>query len=376
MKKILLAILTTLAVLVILFYINPQISPAHMQPYLALGGETQAPAPDPDKVLQRVLLYGDAGHSSIDPWQPSLAQVAARASTLSDRTVIVALGDNIYMRGYPHKKEGQQDWTDSQKESISFLDAQLKVAVVSGASLYLVPGNHDWLATEVASQAQHVERYGHEHDASVFFEPREIDQPPLPESADFPGLSLVFVDSEWWLAGDDQQKAQAEVAMASEFARIRQSRPENLIVVVQHHPLITEGLHGGYFSDFRHWLIMNILQQIFPEAAAQDTPAPNYQKMVRAQNRVMRDYDRIVHAAGHDHNLQLIQPQADTSASYLVVSGAANSNKVSGVWHSDDTRFAHSSEGFVELDITPAGVYFRAFSIDSENPTAEFWLAL
>ena len=323
-----------------------------------------------------MLLFGDAGHSATDPWQPSLAQVAARASLLPDRTVVVALGDNIYMTGYPQKEAGQQEWTEDQKESISFLEAQLKVADVSGASLYLVPGNHDWLATEVESQALHIQQYAREHQANVFFEPREINQPPLPESADFAGASIVFVDSEWWLAGDDQRKAEAEAAMAKEFSRIRRTHPDNLVIVVQHHPLVTEGPHGGYLSDFRYWLIMNILYQIFPEAAAEDTPHANYQKMVRAQNRVMAGYDRVIHAAGHEHSLQLIQPTADASASYLLVSGAANSNKVSGVWHNDNTRFAHSKEGFMELDITASGVYFRAFSIDSETPTAEFWLTL
>ena len=179
MRKFFWSVLVFLAILGGLFYIDPQIKPSHTEPYLSLGAESQAPAPAADTVLQRVLLFGDAGHSATDPWQPSLAQVAARASLLPDRTVVVALGDNIYMTGYPQKEAGQQEWTEDQKESISFLEAQLKVADVSGASLYLVPGNHDWLATEVESQALHIQQYAREHQANVFFEPREINQPPL-----------------------------------------------------------------------------------------------------------------------------------------------------------------------------------------------------
>ena len=73
-----------------------------------------------------------------------MAKVAARASMLPEQTIVIALGDNIYYEGFPRKEAGQQEWTDDQLESISYLDAQLKVAEVSGASLYLVPGNHDW----------------------------------------------------------------------------------------------------------------------------------------------------------------------------------------------------------------------------------------
>jgi hypothetical protein len=374
MKKILLFVLVILAVLIGLFYINPQVKPAHMEPYLALSEESQAPPPSPDEVVQRVLLYGDAGHSSIDPWQPSMAKVAARASMLPEQTIVIALGDNIYYEGFPRKEAGQQEWTDDQLDSISYLDAQLKVAEVSGASLYLVPGNHDWYATEVDSQALYIEQFGREHDTKVFFEPRESAGLPLPQSLDFPGVSIVFVDSQWWLTGDEQHKSEA--AMAEEFARIRQEHPENLIIVAQHHPLVTEGPHGGYLSDFRYWLIMNILYQVFPDAASQDTQDPNYQQMIQAQNRVMRQYDGVIHAAGHEHSLQLMQPSKGTSASYLLVSGAGNSNKVSGIWHNDSTRFAHSKEGFIELDITASGVYFRAFSIHRQTPTAEFWLDL
>ena len=374
MKKILLSLLVIVAVLVGLLYFNPQVKPAHIEPYLALGEESQAPAPDAIDVIQRVILYGDAGHSSTDPWQPSMAKVAARASQFPDRTTVIALGDNIYYQGFPRKEVGQQEWTEDQLESISYLDAQLRVAKVSGASLYLVPGNHDWYAMEVNSQALHIEQYGRDNNAQVFFEPREREGMTLPKSLNFLGVSIIFVDSQWWLTGDKQHKSEA--AMAEQFARIREKHPENLIIVAQHHPLVTEGPHGGYLSDFRYWLIMNILYQVFPEAASQDTQDPNYQLMIQAQNRVMSQYDRVIHAAGHEHSLQLMQPLDDRSASYLLVSGAGNSNKVSGIWHNERSRFAHSTEGFLELDITTSGVYFRAFSIDKKTPTAEFWLDL
>ena len=102
-----------------------------------------------------------------------MAKVAARASMLRTEPLSSLLVIIFTIEGFPRKEAGQQEWTDDQLESISYLDAQLKVAEVSGASLYLVPGNHDWYATEVDSQALYIEQYGRENNANVFFEPRE-----------------------------------------------------------------------------------------------------------------------------------------------------------------------------------------------------------
>ena len=70
----------------------------------------------------------------------------------------------------------------------------------------MVPGNHDWYATEVDSQAAHVDAYASERAVAIRFEPYEQGQPPLPESEDFPGVSLVFLDSEWLLRANDSQR--------------------------------------------------------------------------------------------------------------------------------------------------------------------------
>ena len=57
------------------------------------------------------------------------------------------------------------------------------------------------------------------------------------------------------------------------------------------------------------------------------------------------------------------------------MSGAANSNKVSGVRHNENTRFALSQEGFMELNITSDGVYLQVFDIHTDGPVAGFWLS-
>jgi len=374
LKRILLGLLTVIVLLALAFWINPQYAPNHDTPYLALQAEVVSPAPDEAEIIQRVVLYGDAGHSAADPWQASMARVARRASISPEKTLVVALGDNIYMQGYPQLEEGQADWNEDQLESISFLDAQLKVASESGATMFLVPGNHDWYATEVASQASHIGDYAERHEASVKFVPHNSGQPPLPQSADFPGVSLVFIDSEWLIQNDAATTAPAYKRFDEELARIRSEHPDNLIVVNQHHPMETMGQHGGYMTHFSYWFFINAID-LFVDMN-QDIGHPDYDNYVDQVNGIMKRYDRVVHASGHEHSLQLFKPPAGQGATYNLVSGAGNSNKVSGVWHNDNSRFALSQEGFMELAITAKGVHLSVYSIHDEQPTAAFWLDL
>ncbi|MFB1035885.1 MAG: hypothetical protein QMC38_11120, partial [Sinobacterium sp.] len=151
MKKIGLGLLVIILLLVAAVIINPTINPSHDKPYLALVDEKISPMPNNADVLQRVILIGDAGHSALDPLQHSIQKIISRAKISPEKTTIVALGDNIYMAGYPQLEDQQVAFDKGQLKSISFLDAQLEAAKQSGARMILVPGNHEWYATEVDS---------------------------------------------------------------------------------------------------------------------------------------------------------------------------------------------------------------------------------
>ena len=374
MKKIGLGLLLLLVALGLGIYLNPQINPSHTTPYLALVAEQQAPAPAEREVLQRVILYGDAGHSSIEPWQESLAMIARRASIAPEKTAVVALGDNIYYSGYPQREPGQQDFDEDQRESISYLDAQLKIARVSGASLYLVPGNHDWYASELEGQGQHIAAYASEHNVNVSLQPWQSGKEPMPSAVDLPGVSLVFLDSEWMMHSSGQQYAQAMAALAAEIARIREQYPEQLILVNAHHPMETMGQHAGYLTNFGYWFFIKIIYLIYD--VDQDVDHPNYAKFIENLNKVFSQSKQIIYAAGHEHNLQVFASEDASAPEYKLVSGAGNTSKVSGVWHNDNTRFALSQEGFMELLVTANGVHLSVYDIHHLQAVAQFWLDL
>lgn len=374
MKKFGLALLFLIIAIGLGLYINPDINPSHDTPYLALTTERESAAPQEQEIIQRVILYGDAGHSSTEPWQASLSKIAQRASIAPDKTAVVALGDNIYFSGYPAKEEGQQEFDDGQLESISYLDAQLKIATTSGVPLYLVPGNHDWYASEIEGQGQHIAEYAKQHNADVSLQPWRSGQDPIPRSVDLPGVSLVFLDSEWIMHTSEENYQRSMTVLADEIARIRREQPENLIVVNAHHPMETMGQHAGYLTSFGYWFFIKIIYSVFD--VDQDIDHPTYKRFIASLHEVFSQSDRIIYAAGHEHSLQVFGSADGKAPEYKLVSGAGNSSKVSGVWHTDNTRFALSQEGFMELAVTAKGVHISVYDIHNEQPAAQFWLDL
>lgn len=374
MKKVLLGILIVIVALAVTLYIDPQINPSHDTPYVELVNESQAPGPTEEAILQRVLLYGDAGHSTIDPWQASLAKVAKRAGISPEKSAVVALGDNIYFMGYPNKDDDQEEFDKDQLKSISYLDAQLKVAQVSGAPLYLVPGNHDWLASQMDGQGEHIAAYAKEHKADVSLRPWALGKDPLPSSIDRDGVSLIFLDSEWMMHTSDENYDAAFKTLDDEIKRIRAAHPDNLIVVTAHHPMETMGQHAGYLTHFGYWFFIKIIYSIFD--VDQDVDHPNYMRFIDRLKTTFAPYDKIIFAAGHEHSLQVFGSADGTAPEYTLVSGAANTGKVSGVWHTPNTRFALSREGFMELAVTADGVHISIHDTLQDDPVSQFWLTL
>ncbi|MFK7730085.1 MAG: metallophosphoesterase [Pseudomonadales bacterium] len=374
LKYFLLGLLLLILLIVVLVLINPQFADNHDTPYLNLVAEREAPPPVEGDILQRVLLFGDAGSSTIDPWQASLQKMSERALISPEKTAAVALGDNIYYMGYPNKETGQKEWDESQLESIEHLDAQLKVAKVSGARFYFVPGNHDWYAGELDGMRTHITEYANEHDVAAEFRPLASDTLGAADAINLPGVSLVFVDSSALLKSDENELKAAMLTLTESFDSIRETYPDNLIVVNQHHPLETMGQHAGYMTHFAYWFFIRALD-LFTEVTAEDTYHPNYIRIINALDAAMKPYENVIHAGGHDHSLQVFRRPHSHGPEYTIVSGAANTSKLSGVWHTDNSRFALSQEGFVELNVTANGTYLQVFDIDHDEPRAGFWLS-
>ena len=348
------------------------INESHDTPYLR--DDIVAIDEPTSNLLWEVLLMGDAGDSTLVPWHKTLAMAAGLAAERPEQTSVVMLGDNIYFFGYPNLEAGQTAYDPEQLEVIDRLNAQLQISKHSGAELFLVPGNHDWYADQVDTQAQHVLAYAKAHGASVSFQPWVKAARPLPEIAHRVGISIIFMDTQWLITAEQSDFDAAMTHLKRLIADTIRAYPNNLILATGHHPIQTMGPHAQFYTG-RGYAFFMALVGLFSESD-QDTHNPPYQRLISGLNDAFTVEAKLIYAAGHEHSLQIFEGLSTASRratpattaeqaigpDYQLVSGAAHQSKVSGVGHNDNTLFAVSTEGLMKLSVYSEGATIEVIS--------------
>jgi predicted MPP superfamily phosphohydrolase len=322
-------------------------------------------------LIHRVILFGDAGASSLEPFQPSLSIALRRAKLLPQHTTILALGDNIYPDGYPVLAAGQKDYHPEQLEDIAHLNAQLEVAKRSGAEMFVVPGNHDWVPNQVQDQADHIEQFSTRSAVNIALMPYRKGQPPHPQMVHRVGISFLFIDSLWLIKTSQNELEHATTHMQNLLALTRSERPDNIIIIAAHHPIESMGPHNTGFGTLGRiikWGVDSFTDYRF----VNDLTDPPYVRYIEAIGRSSKDHGKVIFAGGHDHSLQLFE--SSTSPQYRLVSGSANASKVSRVSHNDNSLFSHAAEGLMELEIYEEGALLSIHRIDTNQPAYSHWL--
>lgn len=334
---------------------------SHRSVYLR---EPPAPWVDTDaagELSYRLLLIGDAGHA--EPGSPVIAALAQRAAQAPQRTSVVFLGDNVYPAGLVPPSHAER--ADSERHLLAQIDPLREL----GAELLFVPGNHDWdnAGPDALGALQRQQRFVVEHGgerARMAPAPGE----PGPECIDRVGLRLVVLDSQWWLHSYAGGSAVTQNEVLERLSSCLRSAAGRHVVVVAHHPLHTNGLHGGFASTSDHifpllrlrdwgYLPLPIVGSLYPlvrslGVSSQDLNHERNQAMVAALTTAMRDNRPLLFAAGHDHSLQV--HQTESGPRFHAVSGAGSDT--SPVSHDATTLFAVERLGFMELDVDRLGV--------------------
>jgi hypothetical protein len=300
----------------------------------ALGGRTPS---------YRLILIGDAGAPA--PSEPTLADLGRWSADLPERTAVAFLGDNLYPDGLGR--------SDERGEGI--LLQQLRA---TPARKIFVPGNHDWGdwpldARTLLRQQRFIDGFG-ESPAALL--PKDGCPGPAVETLLAPGdglaraVVLVALDLDWWLIDADERPACAGTSSESDFVsaleRILREHASDHVVVVAHHPFRSGGPHGGWGRGFFTRRLVSMADAF--GVAVHDLDAKVYRTMVRRLQPAFASEPPLVFAAGHDHNLQVLEGR-DTAGT-LVVSGAGSSGNVTTVTAIARTLFAHAHAGFVVLD--------------------------
>ena len=353
------------------------------QPYVAPENRDGAerPLPPASELAYQVFLIGDAGAPAREATEPVLRLLKQRlAAANPEKSAVVFLGDNIYPRGLPDSADvgyAEAEWRITE---------QLKAVEDFGGRIVFVPGNHDWNDSRpgglaaVRRQERFVEDYLDR--GNTFLPDQGYPGPAEVELAD--GLTLVALDTEWWLTeaerplgdtGDYELEEESDFLL--QIQDVLRRRDDDNLLVVAHHPLFSNGGHGGRFPLKTHlfpltaeypnlYVPLPILGSLLPFylrfiGGAQDLAAPRYRSLRRQFTRLFERHERLVYAAGHEHTLQHFRRHAGVGTQHYLVSGAGS--KEDYVTPGRGVAFTYGQEGFLSIQYDNDGAaYLEAWA--------------
>ena len=323
----------------------------HSRP--TLPGPERIDAPSPAEVERVLFLVGDAGlvkaetHPIVRRIQQDVEEWSRQLGRDSSVAVIM-LGDNVYPLGL------HPPGSDEYPHDSAVVMAQ--VSMVAGpaaraihATQYFVAGNHD---VGLKQDLEGFVRLRNFEDflfaaragtgANTYLVP--VAGTGGPYVLDWgPSVRIIFLDTAWWLLQADNAERDRVLA-AVDFAMLNAG--ERRVVFAAHHPMRTAGPHGGEFSFWRTLGMQYLLDR--SGAILQDLRSSPYRRLERGLRDIFARYDPpLIFAGGHEHSLQVIEPDNPTDPLYTIVSGSAA--KMTEVGLIDGLRYALSALGYVKI---------------------------
>ncbi|GGX25358.1 metallophosphoesterase [Aquimarina muelleri] len=328
----------------------------------------------PDKEIEkRFYLIGDAGYAKINESTKGLSILKNFLDkTKTENDHLIFLGDNIYQKGMPKKDAVDRVLAEHR------VDAQTEAVKMFKGNVVFIPGNHDWYNNGVEGlerQEKYVLKIG---DRNAFLPKNGC---PI-ESVEISNkVHLLVLDTQWYLADWDKNPTindncdiKTREKLFIEIESELKKHSKKTIVIAMHHPLFTNGEHGGKHSFKKHIfplknkipipVLGSLAIQIRSQGgiSSQDLSNTHYNKLVRRLSTMARGVDKVVFVSGHEHSLQYLD-----NGLKQIVSGSGS--KVSAASLGKEGLFSYPGQGFAVLDIYKDGSSnVRFFGNDKGKP--------
>lgn len=333
----------------------------------------------PDKEIEkRFYLIGDAGKSPLNGMSPALTAFSNHIKNLkTDNDYVVFLGDNIYPSGLPAEHEKGRMMAENA------LNGQIKSVKNFDGTVIFIPGNHDWYSDGL-NGLKRQEKYIEEALGENTFIPE--NGCPL-ESIDVSeDVQLIILDTQWYLENwnknptiNDECEIKTRERFLQEIEGELKKAQNKTTVFAMHHPMYTNGIHGGYYAAKKHLyptqkkiplpILASFLTQVRTQGGVsiQDRYNESYNDLMKRIEALTYDADNVVFVSGHEHTMQYIEK--DSIKQIVTGSGA----KESGVALGGNGLFAYSGQGFAELLIYKDGSsWVKIYSAENGEPNVMF----
>jgi len=342
-------------------------------------------------ISHTMFLIGDGGNAELNKKLELTDILKSELAQYDENSSIIYLGDNIYPVGMPSKQKKEERTLAEHK-----LNVQLEMLDNFQGKIMFVPGNHDWAEyglEGVLRQQKYIEKYlnkkrnnttdDDDDDWEQFVFPGDgCGDPFVVELND--DVIAVLIDSQWWLQDWNQDQAinvGCEVKSRADFAFVfddvvKKYKRKNCVVAM-HHPLFSNGPHGGYYTAKQHLFPLTQFNKklLFPVpiigsifcfirgniGVPQDIRNANYQAMKKDIMAALTKHGNYIVASGHEHTLQFIEKEEQQ----FIVSGAGS--KENATKAGNGAKFGYGRMGVSKLEFYEDGstwVTFLALSDD------------
>lgn len=324
------------------------------------------PAIQPDAAMEpefSIYAIGDAGVEN-EQSKAVLFHLSEMATKDAHPGLVIFMGDNIYPAGFEPSTDAE-----GHERSKSLLEHQTEALGSFAGQIIFIPGNHDWNEFK-AGGLEAVRRQGafleSLNDPRVRLLPEHgCAGPEVLQLGD--QVVMIIMDSQWWIQDwskepgmNDGCMIQTREALKSTFHQLVRENSDKQILVAMHHPLYSQGHHGGYFTFRDHvfpltkifkwlWVPLPVIGSIYPWYRSfighpQDLKHPRYKSLKEAILNDLEYDGELIFLAGHDHNLQYVQ----SGKNHFLLSGAGA--KQNHVADGKSLIYGHKSAGFMRLD--------------------------
>ena len=329
--------------------------------------------PSAKKIEKTFYLVGDAGLSPMGGMSEGLTvfnNYLKKEKTAGNYTIY--LGDNIYPSGMD--PEGHP----RRKQSENMIDAQYRAVKDYKGQTIFIPGNHEWYnngVIGVAREENYVEGLFPEQDAF-----RPSNGCPLESVAVSENIQLLIIDTQWFLEDWNanptiNQKCDIKTRekFFIELGLELEKNQNKTVVFAMHHPMFTNGNHGGYFALEKHLypfqkkiplpILSSLVVQVRSQGgvSVQDRYNELYNNLMNRLQELVKNNERLVFVSGHDHNMQYIEKDGLRQ----IVSGSAA--KASYAATGKDGFFSSGAQGFAVLDVFEDGSSWVRYFVKGEN---------
>ncbi len=305
-------------------------------------------------------LVGDAGNADAVNSKQALLPLENKLEKASKNSTLMYLGDNVY----PVGMSGDKD-TEEYKTAEKILENQLKITKNFKGKTIVIPGNHDWYSglKGLNNQEDFVISYLKDKES---FSPRKgcaIEDFEINDN-----ITLITINSQWYLEDwnknptiNDDCNIKSRDEFFAEFESLLNKNQDKTVVVAMHHPLFTNGVHGGHFGVRKMLLsaensfpvpllgtLYNLLRKT-SGISSQDVLNKDYTALSKRIQTLIQKNENIIVVSGHEHSLEYIEKNGVKQ----IVSGSGTKINAARAIYPND--FSYGKNGFATLEILKTG---------------------